>query len=468
MVDRISLSHLTFVGATVEPATVDFGTATTVIRGPSDTGKSFIVSAIDFMLGGGRELNDIPERVGYSTALLGVRLASGDNITLSRSVDGSSLGLYEGDLRTLPDTPPSISLGFKHKEGDEETLSGYLLAKIGLDGKRVRKNVSNQTNSLSFRNLVNLCVIDETRMQSETSPALSGIPTNKTVEISTLKLLLENQDDSALIAVPNARDRKQTSLARTGIIDRLIADLEVQLEGSASRIDLQEQVTRLDASTSSYTASISELSAERAELNGRITTTERRRAELRNRVDDIRALDSRFQLLQQQYVSDLSRLDMIAEAGSLLGYFNPGQCVFCGAEPEHQHYNEDCADDTTAFRESVEREQAKTANLNLDLQATLNDLASEQLTLVRQLDSMTAAIADARRRLTAFDERLRPDQGTLKELLDSRAGVRQKARSVRSNRPTSGAKVSARARARKRGRDSSRRDAARHSKRLFG
>jgi DNA repair ATPase RecN len=49
--NRLTLKHLTFIGAGVEPASVEFGPGTTVVRGPSDTGKSFIVDAIDFMLG---------------------------------------------------------------------------------------------------------------------------------------------------------------------------------------------------------------------------------------------------------------------------------------------------------------------------------------------------------------------------------------------------------------------------------
>ena len=91
MVDRISLTHLTFVGVTVEPATVDFGPAATIIRGPSDTGKSYIVGAIDYMLGGSTRPKDIPERNGYTTVLLGVRLPSGGEVTLARAVDDPAL-----------------------------------------------------------------------------------------------------------------------------------------------------------------------------------------------------------------------------------------------------------------------------------------------------------------------------------------------------------------------------------------
>lgn len=418
---RLALSHLTFVGTAVEPARVEFGPRTTVIRGPSDTGKSFIVSAIDFMLGG-QELKDIPERAGYATVLLGLMLPSGAEITLSRPVTGGNFGLHDGHLATAPDAPADRTLQAKH--GDSlDTLSGFLLAAVGLGGKRVRKNVSNQTLSLSFRNLAQLCVVDETRMQAETPPALTGMPTNKTAEISTLKLLLENEDDSGLVAVPTRKELKQTAAVRGGVIDRMIADLEQSLHETAADLELRGQLARLSTSIEKSTTSIGNVTSQRSVLSGQIVATERLAAEERSRLDDVVALQARFGLLLSQYESDLSRLEMISEAGNLLGYFNPGQCVFCGADAEHQHYNDDCAEDSTAFRDSVVAEREKTTNLRADLSATLGDLHDEGQTLARRLGAMRDAIGGANLRLAALDEALRPDQGTLKELLEKRSDV---------------------------------------------
>lgn len=423
MVNRIALTHLTFVGATVQPATVEFGSAATVIRGPSDTGKSFIAGAIDFMLGGSNEPNDIPERAGYSSVLLGIKLPSDETVTLMRSVNGGNFSVYDGDVREVPGEPASRTLAAKHKAGREDNLSTFLLSTIGLDNKKVRTNVNNKTNWLTFRGIAHLCVIDETSMQAERQPALTSVTTSHTSDISTLKLLLEGEDDSSLVEVPSDKERKKTEAAHSEVIDRLIGELEQQLEGVAEPIALHNQSSRLAESIASYTESIGRISAERADLSARIAATERQGRRLRERLADISALESRFELLSDQYASDLARLEMISEAGSLLGYFNPGQCVFCGADVEHQHYNEDCADDTTAFRESVSAEQAKTTALDADLQSTLADLGAERDTLSQQLDNIAAAIARARGELERYDNTLAPDQGTLEELLNTRSTV---------------------------------------------
>lgn len=418
----LRLRHLTFIGAAVPTATIDFGDGATIVRGPSDTGKSFIVDAIDFMLGA-QQLKEIPEREGYSDILLGVELPGGDVVTLRRSTNGGRFGLYEADVRDGPLEQPESTLAERHDTRNTDNLSRYLLEKIGLDEKKVRKNQYNQTESLSFRNLAHLCIVDETSMQAETPPALTGVTTTKTREVSVLKLLLQNEDDSSLIAGSSPRDRNRLLNARTEVLDRLIAEQEALVSEAANSEELQSQLRRLANSIEQHTSSIDALTSARnaqatrlADLGQQADSTRRQRLEAQT-------LEARFQLLLAQYESDLQRLAMIAEAGSLLGYFTPGVCVFCGAEPEHQHLNEDCPDDTTQFAQSVESESAKTAALRTDLLSTLVGLSDQLERLRTHESSLRNAIADARGRVRQLDETLRPHQGDLQELLAKRSSV---------------------------------------------
>lgn len=81
------------------------------------------------------------------------------------------------------------------------------------------------------------------------------------------------------------------------------------------------------------------------------------------RLAEVDDLQGRFVLPRSQYESDLARLDMVNEAGSLLGYFRTGTCVFCGADPEHQRVGGHGAQATTALRIAVESETGKTRHL---------------------------------------------------------------------------------------------------------
>lgn len=425
MADRIELIHITFIGSTVTPASVEFGPRATVICGPSDTGKSFIARAIDFMLGGSKPPNNISEVEGYSVAMLGLKLPSGEAVTLSRPVSGGDFCVYKGDMRELPTANPWKTLKAKQQPKGGDSLSLFLLKALGLEGKRIRRNARNETNALSFRNLVHLCVIDESSMQDDRPPALTSVHSSHTSDLSTLKLLLQGEDDSSLVPVSSKNEQKQAAAVRAEVLDQLIAELRQQLEGAPSFAELRHQQEQLGEEVRRYTESISRVTAERAELTTRIAQLEREAAGVAQRLADIGALTARFRLLGRQYRSDLARLEMIAEAGSLLGYFNPGKCVFCGADVEHQHYNADCAQDTTAFRDSVSAEQNKTAALNADLNDELADLAAEQARLTEEIKSIGDAIANARKRLADYDAELAPFQGALKDLLDARSDVEQ-------------------------------------------
>jgi len=89
------LRFLGFFGPQKQPAIVRFGPGLNVLYGASNAGKSFIVEAIDFMLGGGQPLRDFSERVGYDLVLLGIETIDGRTFTVWRSTEGGAFKLFE-------------------------------------------------------------------------------------------------------------------------------------------------------------------------------------------------------------------------------------------------------------------------------------------------------------------------------------------------------------------------------------
>ena len=78
------LRHIVFLGPQRTPACVEFGLGLNIVYGASDTGKSFLVEAIDFMLGGRPPLRDLPERIGYDRIQLGIETFTGEAYTIFR------------------------------------------------------------------------------------------------------------------------------------------------------------------------------------------------------------------------------------------------------------------------------------------------------------------------------------------------------------------------------------------------
>lgn len=415
------LTHLTFIGTNVPPASVEFGSEMTLVRGPSDTGKSFIVNAIDFLLGSGG-LKEIPERSGYSEALLGLVLPSGETVTLQRSVRGARrIGLYHSDIRSGPVPMPDEWLAPKHGEA---SLSSYLLDAIGLADRRVRTNLNNATTSLSFRDIAHLTIVDESQMQAETPPALKGIFATKTRELSVLKLLLQNEDDSGLDETTPRQEVRKLSAAKVDVVDRIIGDITERLDDAPDVDEAHAQLGRLSKTIEQQSESLQEWTKQQDLVAGSRVRNQTRLRANKLRVAETSALSGRFTLLQSKYESDLARLETIKEAGNLLGYFAKGVCVFCGAESEHQnltvHHGE-----TTHLDQSVSVEKEKTSQLLEDLLLTLGDLASSQLDLQEEARRLQQEIERETRALAKMDDALRPHKLSLNELLTARSSLEQ-------------------------------------------
>lgn len=419
---HLKLTHLTFIGPSVEPASVEFGPEVTLVRGPSDTGKSFIVDALDFMLGA-NGLKEIPEREGYSTVLLGLEMPDGEAITLSRSTDGGNFGLYLRDVRDGALGVPDEGLAPKHNAASQSNISRYLLGALGLDGRRVRKNVRNATDSLSFRNVAHLCVVDETQMQADTPPALTGNYVSKTKELSVLRMFLQDEDDSSLVEVESRSELAQVSKAKMEVVERLLSEIEAQLSDVPEASELRTQLARLNATIDEQSSSISGLVETRSSLSSELRTNQQEFAALQTEWGDAAALQNRFGILQQKYESDLSRLDTVREAGNLLGYFTAGTCAFCGAEPQHQHNNTDCEGDTTSFGASIDEQVRKTRALASDLQATIDDIAAHRQELRRLAAQSVETSEHLKGRLHEIEQSLTADNSALKELVSTRRSV---------------------------------------------
>jgi len=424
------LRHLVFVGPGKQPASVTFGPGLNVVYGASETGKSFIVEAVDFMLGGGQELRDIEQRVGYDRIFLGIETLAGDLFTLQRSVDGGNFRLYAGLHTDLP--PPEVEameLADQHNERNETNLSAYLLARCGLAGKRVRRNNRGDTNSLSFRNLARLLIVTETEIMERRSPLSDGNPVAETPNFSTFKLLLTGVDDSALIATKRAGPEEQTREAQLSLLDKLIDDYRDRLkELTKDPKDLSAQLGRIDASLAQHTAQLGATEAEykiaievRKDLRKKIETARERNAE-------IETLLTRFTLLQEHYDSDVARLQGIQEGGSLFQVLGNGPCPLCGAVPEHHQKDEDCDGNVEAIVDAAQMEIAKIHVLRSELVETIESLRSEGAGFSRRLpaleDSLAVVsgqienlVAPGLARLRATYAQLADKRGTVREAL---------------------------------------------------
>jgi hypothetical protein len=383
----LRLRHLSFHGLNRLPASVSFGPGLNVIYGASETGKSFIVEAIDFMLGGQTALRAVEQRDGYDQILLVAETLEGEQFTLQRSTDGGAFRMRPGfHVTPLGEAVGDRLLSDQHSEKSPENMSSFLLEKCGLAGKRVRKNKLNVTNSLSFRNIARLVIVTEDEIIQQRSPLKDGNPTADTANFATFKLLLSGGDDSALVTLKPKGPEFLSREAQLELLDDLLEDHRRRLKELSNKPEeLDEQLQRLESSLSQQKQALTATEADYRALVDRRRDLRKKAEEGSDRRSEIAELLERFALLDRHYVSDIARLQGIEEGGSLFGVLGQVPCPLCGADPGHQRKDGDCEGNVEAVVTAARTEIAKIELLRKELTETANGLAREGVSFDRRL-----------------------------------------------------------------------------------
>jgi hypothetical protein len=420
----LRLRHLCFTGPEKPAAKVEFEAGLNVIYGASDTGKSFLVESIDFMLGGKGPLSDIPERVGYDRIFLGIETSESASFTLTRATNGGQFQLYEGLHLSIPEGASGTVLGAVHSPKKSNNVSRFLLAKVGLDGKKVRTNADNETRDVSFRDLSNVCVITETDIQKKGSPVETGQVVSKTVEYSVFKLLLTGVDDSALVPSSRVAAASQYRSGKLEVLDELIASCQQKISESGE--DPQELASQLERLATSIAREQEGLRASEDQHQALLARRNQLRQKVENGTDrrnEIDELIARFDLLDKHYGSDLARLESICESGSLLAALSPKTCPLCGASPQDQHRENHCDGNLDVVVAAAEAESTKILRLRRELGETVKQLRREAASFERLLPKLSEERQRVESDISQFRPGLAERRTSYTELVEERASV---------------------------------------------
>lgn len=412
------IQQLKFTGKGDKEAVLDFASGLTLVYGASNTGKSFALKSLDFMLGGQKELPNIKERAPYDKLWLDIAFSADQKFLLERALVGGSFNLHGGanGARTLAP---------KHDANTENNISTFLLTQMRASGRKVSIDSSGTHSNLSFRDIANVVLTYEIPIQSEFSPIESGDNNTRTRERSVLKFMLTGEDDSAVVPVIRPKDFRTGRAAKASFIQDMIDQVNADLTADYPDPNgLTEQSEKIDASLSrienelsAARFSIGALLDEKRRLSSRISAAERRSTEI------TLSLDS-FEKLEEVYASDISRLESIEEAGFLLGLDSEADCPVCGAPPDaqvHSHGPTDIED----IRVAAEIEIQKIKQQREELIKTVKDTKVEGEKLVDVITELRRALRDVELKLEEATPDASKHQRALTEVLFVRDQVRR-------------------------------------------
>lgn len=337
------INRLVSIGETVEPKIIEFTSGLNLIIGPSDTGKTYIFEAINYLLGSGSLPKSINQATHYSNMFLEIeKLSSNAIFTISRSLLSSTedIVIYESKYSEID----SANFTLLHYESNKSkpNISGFLLEKCGFDSSaRIRADTNYKKESFTFRSYIPYSMVSETKMIAENSPIYdTNNYSKRTTYLYQFKYLITHKDDSEFEETPK---RNIFDASKNANIDLLNELLESENE---KRKNLISRIGNCEASAESNYVNtlLLDIQKQITELNKIIYEIEQ---EQRQEVESIRYNKSvleRFAILKQQYLSDIERLQFIDEGSFLINQFATKKCPNCGEEIEFADNDSEYAD----------------------------------------------------------------------------------------------------------------------------
>lgn len=317
---RMFLTKLTVSGPGKPDAVLSFEKGLNVITGDSDTGKTYAYQCLDYILGKGTAPKNITEAQGYSVIALDFTVDD-EPYRLERAIGSAKIDIsYNGEIVTMP---------CKHEATNTKNLSRYLLQLLqGHDNNTMlKKNKSNETRSLSFRDIVHLVTVGETDIIAESSAFQAIQHTEQTVRKSVLKYIITGDDDHLLEKVDNTDDE---NIRRAGVVQFLLLKRKKLLDKiEAIENDKSFQLYTKSESTQVMLNQIKMLRDKIATANITITRnqTAMQKLEKESFSDEVKMVE--FEKLNQHYLEELKKNRLVSTYTDYLAQLPHLNCPVC-------------------------------------------------------------------------------------------------------------------------------------------
>ncbi len=367
----MQLRKIRLSGPDVPKAEIEFNAGANVLAGQSDTGKSYLLHCLDYILGADELRKRIPEAELYSQLHVEFQEPLGDYLTLERNLSGGELAVHRCRMDDIIDDGERV---IRSRSGSSQTkdLTSVLLPFAEMAGEaKLRKNDRGETQRLTVRTLLPIFLVNEIAMIDEKSPVVGDGTFDATARKRMFAYLLSGKDDTGIIAAERRDIIRARDQAKLGLIADLLEPLQRKVKSFSD--DPNDTIEKVNNAIGSITA----------ELNA---TTETRTAVLRNLKTEIAELQraetqiiainevlDRYKLLSARYKSDLGRLDFIAEGAHYFDGLQEVHCPLCDQpmSRDHSHVAQKRSADVYA---GARAEAAKIKALNTDLSQAITTL----------------------------------------------------------------------------------------------
>ncbi|HJV27859.1 MAG TPA: hypothetical protein VJ673_19415 [Aromatoleum sp.] len=412
-------------GSSVEDACVEFDSGANILAGESDTGKSFLISCLDYIFGAERLKKHLKEAAAYTHLFVEFENSDKKVLTLERALAGGSLLAHNVQIDDIREKGEVIAPVRKGKSRGPDVTS-VLFPFAQIKEARLRKNARGETQRCSIRTLAPLFLVDEVSIIDEHSPVTGRPSYDDTARKRMFSYLLTGIDDDGIAAAEKDEIVKARLQAKLEVVQELIRPLEERFGTIADSVpiahspddELDDVIVSLTEEVEAATAAISRL-----HQDAQTATALTLRAE--SQLLGVAEIQSRYELLGERYRSDLKRLDFLAEGSHYFDSLQEVPCPLCeqNIAPPHLHSEGGHAlISGHEIRRSAAAEAAKIHAYLADLQKAMGSVEQRKDELEQEKSEAYATLSILQEDLTRnLTPQLANTAGHLESLLEHRA-----------------------------------------------
>jgi hypothetical protein len=353
----ITLKRMLVQGPGREDAEVVFAPDHSLVRGPSDTGKSYIRSSLWYALGGDQLPKAFPQNEGYDRLVLEFE-HEGDPYTIMRGLSGGSTAIY---VSAYP--PPAGAPALDDDVGE------LLIELSGAKGLLTLRSRSKR-GAMTGGDLRHWFLQSQTDVISE-KPTTGENFSDRPKHQAAFHVFLTGRDDSAYI-LGQSKAELERAAARVSVLEEMLANAKALIPPGAKRSDAEDSLARVDETLAVLTLQYNERAEKLRDLRTSITNKASALRTAEVQANNSASLIARFSMLASKYQSDLGRLGAIDEGVAYFDSMESIACPLCGAPGTlHRHGELTSGREPARQRAAVISEAKKIVSLRDDLAKAL-------------------------------------------------------------------------------------------------
>ncbi len=353
-------------------SSIDFSNHLHIVHGASNTGKSLLIEAIDYMFGS-EVLKEVkPESEGYSEVAMQIYLNS-TPYTVFRKWPSNSFEVYHDFIESKEGANFYSYFKYGKETKTVKNISDFYLGDF--KDIKISSNLYAEKSSLTIRLLSRVFFSSEEKIISSNSPIVVGDTSEDSKNKNIFKFLLTGNDDSNVKTVIRGNEFKSEKKGQLDVLRDVVETLKSDLNfEDESYESLKEREVKLERTIGDLNDSMSLMKESLSEIVNKKRTIATELLGVDERNNNIKSNLANFETLEKIYISDIERLSSQEEAAFLLGIGHHAQCEHCGKTPEKI-----CEDllDVEKLAESSQVEIEKIRYKLLELNETRSNLQSQ-------------------------------------------------------------------------------------------